>query len=78
MGILHDEMLENEGLRSLLKQRNKKIAEQKKLIVELSKGIVEWWDACSASPKDDGLIIKAKAIINNSKPKNKNKNKDGK
>jgi len=41
MGAAYDAMCENEGLQSTLNNRNKKIREQKKLIIELCEGIKE-------------------------------------
>lgn len=50
MGAAYDAMCENEALQSTLNARNRKIREQKKIIIELAEGIIKYagveiWDS---------------------------------
>lgn len=57
MGAAFDAMSENEGLEKTLRQRNKTIREQKNLILELTKGIVQYME--------EDISRKSLAIENN-------------
>lgn len=44
MGAAYDAMCENDRLESTLNKRNKKIREQKKLLIELSENIIRYFE----------------------------------
>ncbi len=69
MGAAFDEMCKNEGLQSTLKKRNKKIREQKQLILELAKGIYNYLPSNSNSKGSNELLEKAYKIISDNNKK---------
>ena len=76
MGAAYDAMCENEGLQSTLNQRNRKIREQKKLLIEFAEGIVQYagteiWDNKDISNVEilQGKAEKFLAKINKKKKK---------
>ena len=74
MGAAYDAMCENDGLESRLRSRNRQIREQKKLITELTEGIVKYFDGDRnySIEEMNSFWNKAKAIVDK---KNKNNGK---
>lgn len=75
MGAAYDYLLECERLQRIINNKNRKIREQKKLIAELSQGIVDSIDGiyCTGkefdelSKKEEKLYDKAKKFLNKKK-----------
>jgi len=64
MGAAWDAMCENEALQSKLNYKNRQIREQKKLIIELAKGIVKYCGAEVSNKKEieNVRILQDKAV----------------
>jgi hypothetical protein len=64
MGAAWDAMCENEGLQSTLSKKNRQIREQKKLIIELAKGIVKYCNTSESNSKEieNVRILQDKAV----------------
>lgn len=66
MGAAYDAMLENEGLEKTINSKNRKIREQKKIIIELAEGIVKYFDGDNNYSSHDTLAFfrRAEKILN--------------